>query len=535
MRSKNYTILLTEIITIILMVFNVLPVEASLFLTGLLIFYFIFSPIEDSLWVFIASIPLFVALPITENFDSMANWRILLAIMFLVLVFRSGPSITSIKNFYNKWKLRENLKHFPMEYLAAVFLLIGFLSLFAANDVWVGVKKLLFLINIFLIFIIIRNLASKNREVIKKIISAVGIALSLSLAIGYIQIISVFFAPLYTFWQYWTKNIIPIFYGQGLSNLLSYSNTWFSYYDGQPPTLRMFSVFPDSHSFALFSIIGLLFLLTAVILRQKGNKKLLIFRYLNLILLLLSLLFSGSRGIWASALALLILLLIFISFPRIIKILFPNFFIRSKFSQIRDAKVFQLVFGSLIIFFLLFPISSWILFESQKAQLKDFTLDEDTLLIFKRAKSITDLSEVSAKTRLQIWEKSLVSMGLYPFLGVGIGNYPVVLDEDVKAAKRGASANNLYLDVASEMGIFALLILLFIFSEIFKTAWRVFQREKESLIKYWAGFFALVLIWILSYSLFDIVLLNDKVLLFFIISLGILYAAAANLNQSTDL
>ena len=84
------------------MVFNVLPVEASLFLTGLLIFYFIFSPIEDSLWVFIASIPLFVALPITENFDSMANWRILLAIMFLVLVFRSGPSITSIKNFYNK-------------------------------------------------------------------------------------------------------------------------------------------------------------------------------------------------------------------------------------------------------------------------------------------------------------------------------------------------------------------------------------------------------------------------------------------------
>ena len=199
MQSKNYTILLTEVITIILMVFNVLPLEASLFLTGLLIFYFIFSPLEDSLWVFIASIPLFVALPITENFDSMANWRILLAIMFLVLFFRSGISISLVKNTYNKWKLKENLKHFPMEYLVAVFFLIGFLSLFVASDVWTGVKKILFLINIFLIFIIIRNLAYKNKDIIKKIINAMGVALGLSLAVGYIQFISVFFAPLYTF------------------------------------------------------------------------------------------------------------------------------------------------------------------------------------------------------------------------------------------------------------------------------------------------------------------------------------------------
>ena len=46
---KNLVILLTEITAILLMVFNILPRELSWFLTGLLIFYFIFSPLEDSL------------------------------------------------------------------------------------------------------------------------------------------------------------------------------------------------------------------------------------------------------------------------------------------------------------------------------------------------------------------------------------------------------------------------------------------------------------------------------------------------------
>ena len=78
-KAKNIVILLTELTVIFLMVFGIIPREASLFLTGLLIFYFIFAPLKDSLWVFIASIPLFVALPITENFDYMSNWRILLS------------------------------------------------------------------------------------------------------------------------------------------------------------------------------------------------------------------------------------------------------------------------------------------------------------------------------------------------------------------------------------------------------------------------------------------------------------------------
>jgi len=156
--KKNIVILLTELTAIFLMVFNVLPREASLFVVGLLIFYFIFSPLEDSLWVFIASIPLFVALPITENFDTMASWRILLAVLFLVLFFKQGIS----------WRLKSNFKYYQAEYLTGIFLLIMIASLFIADDVFIGIKKILFLVNIFLLYIIIRNIIHRNKNVLPK-------------------------------------------------------------------------------------------------------------------------------------------------------------------------------------------------------------------------------------------------------------------------------------------------------------------------------------------------------------------------------
>ena len=490
---KNLIIILTELAAIFFMVFNILPRELSFFITGLLVFYFIFSPLEDSLWVFIASIPLFVALPITESFDSMANWRILLAILFLVMFFKSGISI----------------KRYRAEYLAGIFLLIGCLSLLIADDVWVGVKKLLFIINIFLLYIVIRNLVAKNKEIIFKIVGAIKVAIGLTLGIGFLQLIMIFFVNLHQFWHLWDRNVINIFYGQNLSNLLSYSNTWFSYYSYQLPTLRMFSVFPDSHSFAFFCILSLPFFLMAIFLNSREKKDKTTLFYFLLILCLLAIIFSGSRGAWLSAIGVFILFLLF-------------GFLNNWKKQI------QLILGSLIIFFLLFPIASAILFLPQYIQLGQEAISGVSL--FERARSIIDFTEISAKNRLEIWQRTSNSIIMHPFLGVGIGNFPLILNEDLSFAKKGSSAHNLYLDFASEMGIFALLILLTIFWYIFKDAWQIFNRHKKSFFRVWAGFFLLALIWILGYSLFDVVLLNDKVFLFFIANLGLLYAAKSSFS-----
>ena len=118
----------------------------------------------------------------------------------------------------------------------------------------------------------------------------------------------------------------------------------------------------------------------------------------------------------------------------------------------------------LVIFALSFPVSSFIMAKSYHGR--------RGTLAFKRAKSIVDLEELSVKSRMGIWKVSLNSVLKHPILGVGIGNYPVVLGEEISAAKKGASAHNLYLDVASEMGLLGLIALLLIFLEILKTCWK---------------------------------------------------------------
>ena len=508
---KNLVILLAEITVIFLMIFNIFPREGGLFITGLMIFYFIFSPIEDSLWVFIASIPLFIALPITENLDTLANWRILIIVLFLVLFFRKGISI--------RWKLKENLKHYQWEYLVSILLLIAVFSLFPAINIWVGIKKIIFLINAFLLYIILRNLINKNErkeEIVNKIIGGIKVAVGLVLGVGFIQFFSVFFVTLFNFWQFWARHIINVFYGDSLSNLLSYSNTWFSYYTSLPATLRMFSVFPDSHSFAFFCILSLPFFLTIIFLNSEKDKRKKIVSYILLIFCLLAIIFSGSRGAWVSALGSLLVFL-FISWTK--------FFIPKSKKNLKNQM--GLIIGCLIIFFLLFPIASRILLFSQQIQLER-PLDLENASLFERARSIIDFDEISVKSRLEIWRRTVDSIMIHPVLGIGIGNYPVVLNEKMSSAKKGSSAHNLYLDIAAEMGVFALIILLIVFWQILKRSWFIFQEKIKTnnrFLQVWSGFFVLALIWILGYSLFDVVLLNDKVLLFFIANLSLLYTS----------
>jgi len=523
-KAKNIAILLTEVAALFLMVFNWLPREASLFLTGLLIFYFLFSPLEDSLWVFIASIPLFIALPISENFDSMANWRILLTILFLVLFFKEGLSVNLVKKA-GRWKLKEKFKHYPMEYLAALFLFISALSLLVAEDIWLGIKKLLFLINVFLLYIIIRNLIARNKEVIFKIFSAIRVAIGLTLGIGFFQLAMVFFINLNQFWYLWDKYLINVFYGQDLSALLSYSNTWFSYYSYQLPTLRMFSVFPDSHSFAFFCVLALPCFLTTIFFRPKGSREKAVFYYLFLIVCLLAIIFSGSRGAWVSALISCLVFLLIILFYWSPSIRAWTKFLKPKYAK-KWSQEIQLILGTLIIFFILFPTASAILFLPQYIQLGQEAISG--VSFFERARSIIDLSELSVKSRLEIWRRTADSIIIHPLLGVGIGNYPLVLNEPLSTAKKGASAHSLYLDMAAEAGIFGLLILLTIFGYILKDTWQVFSRHKKPFFRVWAGFFLLALIWVFGYSLFDVVLLNDKVFLFFVVNLAVLYGAKSS-------
>jgi len=492
-----YIILFVEILTVTLTSIGIFPREAILFMTGLMVFYFIFSRIEDSLILFIISIPLFVALPIA-GYDSMANWRILLTVLFFVWLAQRKWLKVAFRLVFNKVFFKKPLIS-SIAKLTVLFLVIGVLSLAVATDIVVGIKKLLFLINIFLLFIIVKDVA-RDKEMRLKIIKAGAIAGITSLVIGYTQLVSVFFTPLYSFWQWWAKNIISVFYGFDLAKLLAVSNTWFSYYPDSPPTLRMFSIFPDSHSFALFTIISLIFFSYLLL---KTSKKI---YWLPIIFSFLALVFSGSRGIWVSAI---------LPFGLIIIFSICKLFKEKKCSRLihLNSHFIHIFISFLLIFLIAFPVSSFLM--------SRFSSGPDGTLAFKRAKSVTDLEELSVRSRMEIWKNSFESVIKHPLLGVGIGNYPVVLGEDVSAGKKGASAHNLYLDVASEMGLLGLIVLLLIFLEIFKKALR-FVKEPHNQI--FSQIFAFFFLWLLVYNLFDVVLLNDKVLLLFMIPLGLLYS-----------
>lgn len=490
----------SEIIIVSLMVLGFFPREFSWILTLGLIFYIIITPIEDALFLFVASIPLFIALPISETFDSMSNWRILLVILFLTLFIKQGISLSIIFNRSERWwkkiQIKENLKHYYLDYAAGIFLLLGTLSLFAADNIFAGVKKVIFFINVFLLFSTIRNIA-KTKETIFKIFKACSIAAGTATAIAYLQFISIFFTPLYNFWQWWADNVIPVFYGKTLGSLLAVSNTWFSYYQTGPATLRMFSIFPDSHSFGLFMVLSIPLMLTLIHIKNQSGK------YFATGIFLLAAILSGSRGIWLSVVpAFMVALYLY-------------------FKKTEWKILLKPLLVSFFIFIFLFPVSSIALGLSREKNEETGNIQTFSLA-FDRAKSISDTTETSNLSRLQIWKKSFQSIIKRPFLGVGIGNYPVVLEQNIEAGKRGASAHNLYLDIASEMGIPAMFVLIFMFIEILKISLQIIKKSQDMFFSGFATTFGIYIFWILSYNFFDVVLLNDKVLLFFVTLVAIL-------------
>jgi len=255
----------------------------------------------------------------------------------------------------------------------------------------------------------------------------------------------------------------------------------------------------------LFSLLSLpVFLALAIFYNEQKGKK--IFFWVLGGLALLGAVLSGSRGVWLSFIPVLALAIYLFFWKRTDRLL------------TKKALVALLLFAGV------FLISCFYAPLYYKAQSLQGNIDKEALSLFDRAKSISDLDELSNKSRLQIWGASLKSILAHPLLGVGLGNYVTVLNEDASAAKQGASAHNLYLDIATEIGLLGALLLVLIFAEILRTSWLVFRWSEELYFKIFGLAFGLYFLWVLIYSLFDVVLLNDKVLLFFIVGTATLYS-----------
>lgn len=508
-------VFLIELVIVLVAAFSAWPKELLLFSTALLLIYFLLAPLKESLPVFIASIPLFVAMPLTAGLDQVANWRIFVLALFISFAReKKWFSLDYWKKFFQEKKAeqsspRERLGREikPLYVLPFLLLLLTLFSLTAAPSLLSGLKKIAFLINILLLFPLVGFVLKENKDYLKKLLSAMLVGLTVVLAIAGVQLVLVFFIPLFSFWQFWAQRFINVFYGSALAVLLERSNTWFAYYKSQPPTLRLFSVFPDSHSFAMFLTLCLPAVVGCWALLKKNWPRRIFWGLGFCSLLAVAL--SGSRGAWVGFIAALAIAIISYQKARVVS---------------RPAGKFNLILLSLFLgAFLLSFIYPPFLYLAQRHQqgLSGMSLSE-SLAFFERAKSISDVDEVSNKGRLEIWDAAIKSVAEKPWLGVGVGNFPSVLGEKSEASKKGSSAHNLYLDFAVEIGVFGAVTLTLIFLYFLKMIWANFVARREEFAPFLFLALFIYMIWVLSYSLFDVVLLNDKVLMLLMIWLAVI-------------
>ncbi len=230
-------------------------------------------------------------------------------------------------------------------------------------------------------FFITRSAA--RRENIQKIAWNVLYGGSIVIIVGMLQLASAYIMTVDNFSEFWALQADKTLYGTAWANIAINANTWFAYYNGTIH-LRMFSSFPDTHSFPLYLLMGLCFALFLLREEKGRGKTLFLFLYISISLAETAL--SGTRGIWASA-------------------LFPFIFLC--FISWKKYLVPRLAFAPFAVF-LIFLLLSGFIFNSTQFRLAG-SLSERSVLV-ERIKSIADTGEESNRGRIFIWKETARSI-----------------------------------------------------------------------------------------------------------------------------
>src|SRR3989344_2005213 len=501
-----------HLIFVALVLIGELPREFVLYETGLLILYFLFASTEDGLIFFVRSIPIFIAIPLTTNYDNLNQWRILAVILFFKWLLTRETwhyfSAWLILLLRKPWTV---IKEHPWVVLFKILVILGLLSLWQAPDKIEGLKRIIYFINAGLVGVIIAY-PPKNKTFINRLIKNITIPIIIVTLVGVVQVVITYFIDIYQFMRIWGEGIQMREFGTMWSYIaVNVGNTWLAYF-GDQLSLRVFSLFPDSHSFPIFLLLDLpaFFAWTLVTPLGKAAKMrdILFTRgkiaVLWIPLIFLMMILSGTRGIWAGGIAMVfwvIILLVYMHYTKVDR---------------EHINIFSYLSYFLIIFFLLFAVAYPIFSSPQFLVSKG-----NSLLLQQRFKSLLDFGETSNSQRIEIWKKSLVSIGQRPLLGVGIGNFPVVLDQDIRLTKAGSSAHNIYLQVASEMGLPALIVFLWFLWLVLKQIYKRFVESREPIYQAYFGGLLITIPWILAYLMTDVAIFDERALLLCVTTLAI--------------
>lgn len=498
--------------------------------------FIITQSLKNSVLLFSRSIPFYIALPITDSFDSFNMWRIVVILITLKWLLTVKEDIKNcVKHPATINYIREIYEQNKIEVLGLLMFALAFISLGKSVFFFSGAKRLVYFINLSLILPVIVWVFKNKIISLAEISKNIAISILLIISIGFTQLLSTYYLNINEFIWLWAGQIQKGFYGTEWSNILFNGNTWFSYNNADFPQLRMFSSFPDSHTFPLYILFGLPALIAIFydkIKDLKANKKKLTaenekYAYVAILFAAyLAIVLSGTRGIWLSILFPLSFIYIQNKYPEFLhrfNLNYGNSPVASKIVKKNNIIV--------LFFFLAFASSYLILAKDQFSLKADSSVQQG--IILKRIISIVDASETSNNLRIEIWKKSFKSAVHNPLLGVGIGNFPVVLNQNISALKAGASAHNLYLNILAETGIFSLLLFIAICVLVLKYSWEIFTRADDEQTKIYGYAFFLYSLWIFGYNLTDAALFDEREFLMFILTIGIIIGVKKQLDSRT--
>ncbi len=463
---------------------------------GLLLAFILLAPIYESLLLLVLSIPFFVVIP-NSKFDALPMWRVVYLVLFVVWFIRE-----------KKFKL-SGIIFLPWDKFLGWFALTGLVMAMLFGSFRIeAIKLLLFWINIYFFYLVLIN-TLKSKQQIFEFIRYVIWSLAIIVTLGFTQLFGTFLTNLDVFWVYWANNITKLYYGQDFSNVALYSNSWFSFYGGRD--LRMFSIMPDSQSFAYICIIALCM---GTALTRSVFTHIKKWLWSGIRFAGLALIFSGTRAAWVG---------MFLPFLAVTLAYAGNF-------QKHLAKKFLWPF---VIIFILFFISPFI--NKALGYLRVEKFQENFIA---RAQSIYNLKETSNRGRIDMWQNGSLYFLTHPW-GVGFGNFIVSfnqvdvgqnynqvgekVNEVYNLPAKYISAHSLYLQVLVETGLVGFLLFAGFWLSVLQYLWRFIRHygKTEDFLVYFVAQAFLMVLWVLGAAVFDITLLNDKVLMYFLINLGL--------------
>lgn len=538
--SLSVWIFLLQIALVGCIIVDLIPRELYVLWALFLVGYFLWEKLDRALLFFMASLPLFMAMPLAPALDTINIWRILVIIIFLKWAY--------IKVKSQNLKLKTITQNLKLHILTGLLLVLVLVSIFLNDAPIIGIKRLIFFLNIFALVPVVKHLM-RQEGFLARLARAVGVSLALILFVGYLQLAAIFVVPIDQFIGWWAHHVTKTYYGGRLNEYILLDNNWFTYEPGSAPTLRMFSIFHESHALGLYTILALPFigylwkvksqksifvpsssrgkvksstqnskLLEETIDSSGGRvdsvRRLLFSRPFLIVLTLplLAVVLTGTRGLWISAVgAIGFWFFLWLTVSRVE----PS--TSSSVEVLRRAKSLtaELRFFSaiLVLLAILFFVGSLIGFLEQKAQSLSRG-GEDIGVALNRLKSAFDLEETSNQGRLGIWKQALPAVLDHPFFGVGLGNFGAIMGNE---GDLRFSAHNLYLHFAAELGIPALIVIMAAFGLIFH---RALQAPAPS--RAYALFFLFSFSWLLVANIFDVTLLDQRVLLLFAVSIAAL-------------